>query len=211
MIPTFTLGKPAALIEMSMGRNISFDPQFRISMEGKPWSFVFWLRYKVPLKSKFQFTGGIHPAFSFKPVKVTSGETTEEVMTVRRYLAGEIVPNYFISKNTSIGIYYLYSHGIDKHAVNNTHFLTINAGFNHIGTGTNFYLKFYPQLYYLNTANTYGYYFTYTLTLAHNKLPFSVSSLINKAIETHIKGSDDFVWNISLTYTFNKNYIPRRA
>ena len=41
-IPTFSLGDPAALFLLSVGKErISFDPEFRFSREGKPWTFIF--------------------------------------------------------------------------------------------------------------------------------------------------------------------------
>jgi hypothetical protein len=43
LIPTFSLGKPAALFDLTAGRGkLSFEPQFRFSLEGKPWTFFFW-------------------------------------------------------------------------------------------------------------------------------------------------------------------------
>jgi hypothetical protein len=47
-IPSFTLGKPAVIFDVAMGtRKLSFESQFRFSLEGKPWSFLFWWRYKL--------------------------------------------------------------------------------------------------------------------------------------------------------------------
>jgi len=38
----FTLGKPAAIFDLSVGNErLAFEPQFRFSLEGKPWSFIF--------------------------------------------------------------------------------------------------------------------------------------------------------------------------
>ena len=45
-----------------------------------------------------------------------------------------------------------------------------------------------------------------TLTLAMRNFPLSVSSLINKTIQTNIPIGNDFLWNVSLIYTFNKKY-----
>lgn len=36
-IPTFSLGKPAVIFDLSVGKRLSFDPQFRFALEGKPW------------------------------------------------------------------------------------------------------------------------------------------------------------------------------
>lgn len=48
IIPSFSLGKPALMFELSMGtEKFHSDPQFRFAMEGKPWAFVFWWRYQM--------------------------------------------------------------------------------------------------------------------------------------------------------------------
>ena len=37
LIPTFSLGKPATIIELNAGgEHLTFEPQFRISLEGQP-------------------------------------------------------------------------------------------------------------------------------------------------------------------------------
>ena len=47
LIPSFTLGKPATLIDLVTRKaELSFEPQFRVGLDGKPWSFVFWGRYR---------------------------------------------------------------------------------------------------------------------------------------------------------------------
>jgi hypothetical protein len=41
-VPNLTLGKPAAIFDLSMGkRNLTFEPQLRFALEGRPWSFLF--------------------------------------------------------------------------------------------------------------------------------------------------------------------------
>ncbi len=38
LLPMFTLGKPAAIFDLSVGNSrLAFEPQFRFSLEGKPW------------------------------------------------------------------------------------------------------------------------------------------------------------------------------
>ena len=68
-------------------------------------------------------------------------------------------------------------------------------------------MKFAPQIYYLSIGKSDGYYYTATLTLAKKNSPFSISFLFNKVIETEIKASKDFVWNVSLIYSFNNKYV----
>ena len=208
-IPTFSLGKPAVIFDLSMGRRLSFDPQFRFSLEGKPWSFLFWGRYKIVKPDRFSFNLGSHLGLSFKTLKESTNGVTMETITAKRYLAGELSPNYFLTKDIGIGMYYLYSRGIDDGTTRNTNFLTLNTNFSDIRLTKQFYMKFTPQVYYLKMDQQDGFYFTSALTLANRKFPLSISSVINKIIQTKITAGQNFVWNVSLIYTFNKKYVGR--
>jgi hypothetical protein len=206
-IPNLTLGKPAVIFDMSVGRRLSFEPQFRFALEGKPWSFVFWWRYELVNTGKLQFKIGGHPAFSFKTVIDTMNGASEESIVTTRYLAGELAPGYWIAKNVRIGIYYLYARGIEKVITRNTHQLAFQGGFSNIKLTNQFYMRINPQIYYLNMDGNDGFYVTTVLTLAKQNFPLTVSSLFNKTIQTDIPAGDDFLWNISLIYTFNKRYV----
>jgi len=71
-IPTFSLSKPAVIFDLSVGNRLSFEPQFRFSLEGKPWSFLFWWRYKLLKKDRFSMNLGTHLGLSFKTVTETT-------------------------------------------------------------------------------------------------------------------------------------------
>ena len=207
-IPTFSLGKPAAIFDMSAGRKLTFEPQFRFALEGKPWSFIFWCRYKLVNTNKLWLTVGAHPAILFKTITVTTDGVSNEYIRAQRNLAAEISPNYYLSRNISVGMYYLYGYSLESFAIRNTHFLTLNANFSNIRLPKNFYMKFNPQIYYLNMDKLDGFYCSSVFTLARKNFPVSISSLINKAIETDIQ-SKDFVWNVSLIYSFSHEYLKR--
>jgi len=210
LVPTFTLGKPAAIFDLSMGKKkLYFEPQLRFALEGKPWSFLFWWRYRLLNKNKMAVTLGAHPAMNFKTEAWSENGVSKNAIVTRRYLAGELVPNYFVSKNISVGLYYLYSHCFDQGTAANTHFLTINSNFSHIKLIDDVYLRFTPQFYYLNQDGKDGFYFTSAFTVARAKFPLSVQSIINKTIQTEVPGSENFVWNISLIYSFNKSYVEK--
>jgi len=208
-IPTFTLGKPAIIFDMSVGRRLSFDPQMRFALEGKPWSFLFWWRYKLLNTSKIHLIVGGHPALSFSTKTLLVNGVSQETITANRYVAGELSPNYFLTKNISIGMYYLYSRGIEKYITQNTHFITINSNFSNIRLSDQFFIRFNPQVYYLIMDEKDGYYCTASLGLAIRNFPLSISALFNKSIMTNITANQDFIWNLSFTYVFNKKYVER--
>lgn len=207
LLPTFSLGKPAAIFDLSVGGDkLSFDPQLRFALDGKPWAFIFWWRYKLLNNEKFRVRVGAHPAFMFRTIPViTDGENTE-VLEALRYVAGEFSPSYMLTNNISIGMYYLYGHGFQDNAVQNSHFLTINSNFSNIRLTEKFYMKFHPQLYYLRMDAEDGFYVTASLSLARKDFPLSVQTIVNQPITTTIPGGDKFVWNISLIYAFHREY-----
>lgn len=207
LIPSFSLGKPAVMFDMNVGsKKLTFEPFFRFGLDGKPWSFVFWGRYKAVNSPRFRMTVGAHPSYVFRSITELSNGAAAERIQVSRFVAMDLTPTFVISKSINAGIYYLYSHGLDKSSIQNTHFLTLNASFSDIRFGSQWYAKFNPQIYYLNQTGNDGFYFTYGLTLARRQFPISAQTILNKAIHTTIPGRD-LVWNVSLLYSFNKQYV----
>ncbi len=207
VIPTFSLGKPAAIFNLSVGnKRLSFEPEFRFALEGKPWSYLFWWRYKIVNHNKFKFNIGAHPAIAFRTITAEVNGVQTQVIQAQRFLAAELSPNYILTKNLSVGMYYLWGHGIDADATRNTHFLTINANFSSIKLPGQIALRFNPQVYYLKMDQYGGFYTSAGITVSKANLPVSISGFFNKVIKTDIKASQNFIWSLSLTYSFHHNY-----
>jgi len=207
-IPNLTLGKPAALFDVTIGgERLSFEPTFRFALEGKPWSFLFWWRYKLVESGKMHFTVGVHPAFSFKKMNVTKNGITSEDMVVRRYLAGELSPNYSVTKNINIGLYYLYSRGIESDISKNTNFINLRSTFSNINLTDQYFLRFSPQFYYLNIDKKDGVYFNLILSMNRKNFPLSVSAMANSAFKTNVTVKNDLLWNVSLVYSFANRFV----
>jgi hypothetical protein len=81
---------------------------------------------------KLQLSVGAHPAFLFKTRTLMVDSVSQEIMAADRYLAGELSPSYFLTKNISIGMYYLYGYGVEKDVIKNTHFLALRSNFSNI-------------------------------------------------------------------------------
>lgn len=212
LVPSFSLGRPAAMVLMSIGgKKFSFDPDIRFALDGKPWAFLFWARYKPFREGKFRMNTGVHLGLNHMTSTVNTGNLPFEAHIVRRYLAAELAPNYFVAKNISIGAYFLSSLGIDDGTVRNTHFITLNSNFSHIPLAKKVYLGVAPQVFYLSQDGSEGFFCTATFTLSKENFPLSISSTLNKELRSNIPGGKDFIWNLSLIYTFNKNYVPKPA
>lgn len=205
VIPSFSLGKPALMFELSVGgEKLSFDPQMRFSMQGKPWSFVFWWRYHLYESEKFRMRIGAHPAFLFADISYQKEGRSIESVEARRYLAGEIAPTFQVSKKVAIKPYLLAGHGFDE-GVHNSLYLTMITSFSDIGVTDHIRFAVVPQVFFLKMDHDHGYYFASSFNLSHNKLPLSLSSMFNYKIDSQI-ASKDFIWNVSLVYTFDKNF-----
>jgi hypothetical protein len=207
-IPSFSLGKPAIIFEPAVGnKRLSFEPQFRFALEGKPWSFIFVYKYKLINRSKFYLQIGGHiPAIIFSTQTVQKNGVTQDVIVSQRFLAAELIPNYTLSENVSIGMYLLRGHGFDEGGIRDSYYAGLRSTITNINLTKRIFFKINPQVYYLKTDDNDGTYFTNTLTLAIRNFPLSITNIINKAIQTDIPGKD-FDWNVSLVYSFDKNYV----
>jgi hypothetical protein len=210
IIPAFTLGDPAAFLDMRMGnKRLSFEPQFRYALEGRPWSLVFIYRYKAIIKPKFQLTFGGHlPGLNFITRPVTVNGIEENLSVARRFLAAEIIPTYKIKANISVGFYYLRGHAFQQHGPQNTNFLGLQGNFTKIKLVGKTYFSFNPQVFYLKVDAEDGFYVNATTTFGVRDFPITISSIVNKAIETEIP-TKDFDWNVSLIYTFDRSFVVK--
>lgn len=202
LVPSFSLGDPALLFDLKFIKGkFSFEPDMRFALEGKPWSFIFWFRYKAIQKERFSLRIGAHPAVNFRTITILRDGQEEEILESRRYVAAEIAPNYKISEKFSVGMYYLWGHGFDAGA-QRTHFIVLNTALSNLGIWNDFYVNLTPQIYHLRQDDLWGNYVVGIISLNKKNFPLSFSALFNQALETEILPEDDFTWSLSLIYSF---------
>jgi hypothetical protein len=203
IVPTFSLNSPAAVINLSWRKKkLSFEPDIRLVPDGSKGGLLFWLRYRLVDNKKFSLRVGAHPAFSFIRREVTDNNVSSEITEMLRFVAFEVVPNYKIKPNWSVGAMYLQGHGLQSHGPQNTHVLFLNSSISNIKVGGDFRLHIIPVIYFLDVDGNFGKYFTATEILSNTKWPFSIQSSINKTISSNLPGNKDFMWNVGLTYSF---------
>jgi hypothetical protein len=211
IIPTFSLNSPAVLIQLSWRKNkFSIDPDIRLSLDAKKGSMVFWFRYHAIEKKKFKLRVGAHPAFNLQIREIISNGSTSEITQMRRFIAWELTPNYQIKKHWGVGIYYLQANGLQKDGPRTSHFVNLNTSISDLNVGGNFRLTLIPAVYYLYLDGYHGNYFTATGILSHTKFPFSFQSDINKTFSSNLPGNKDFMWNVSIRYSFKKSLLAKR-
>lgn len=208
LIPAFSLGDPAVIATIyTGGKRLSFEPEFRYSLEGKPWSFIFIWRYKLLRKENFQLTLGTHlPALNFISGMANTNGGQQEIIKARRFFpVAEMSPNYWINKNVSVGLYYQYAYGLEKELARHTNFISLRTNLGNIRLAGPYHLKMNPQVYYLRMDKNEGFYVTSNLAFARSSFPLSFSTAINRALQSDIAGRK-FDWNVSLVYSFNTIY-----
>ena len=207
LIPSFTLGRPAVLFDLSMGKGRwSFDPMLRFGMDGKPWALIFWGRYKVFDAPKFKMSIGAHPSVVFRDVTLTTNTGIERsYLNAQRYFAWEATPTYFPNKKIGFGISYLGSKGLTKDIIQTTTFVAFRSIMPHIDLSKNYYLSFIPQVFYLKMDKIDGTYASAIVGISKKNFPINVSTIMSKKIKSDI-GGDAFVWNLQLNYNINNKY-----
>jgi hypothetical protein len=200
-IPAFTLDKPAATLDASIRRGgFSASPQFRVGLDGTPWSFLCWGRYRLLDGERLRVSVGAHPALAFRTATVSVNGVAREVVAARRSAAAELSPSYALSRNVSVGTYYVYSHGLDADETRHTHVVAARAGLANLRLPARFVARLDPQVYYLRMDDRDGTYLNSRVTVAKRDLPVSISGIVNRPIRTNIPRGGAFLWNVGLNY-----------
>lgn len=206
-LPNLTLGKPALIIYLSFGRNLRFEPEFRLGLNAKPWMLIFWWRYDLANTDKLFIKMRVNTTIVFNTMQVTTNNVSHDMMGASRTLTLDMASSYWLVKNIGIGPYYLYTYGVEEYAIKNTHLLGLKCSFLNLNLTDQFFMGFNPMVYFLNMDKNHGYYVNATLTLAKRNFPLSVSALVNKTIRSEIPIGENLLWNVCLIYSFSKNYV----
>ena len=208
-IPNLTLGKPAIILDMKLGRKLTFEPQFRFALEdGKPWAMVFWWRYYHTVSNKLKVTYSTNYSFSYKSIdSYTSPGTSRNLIRTTRYLVGAIEPNYRINKYIGVGMYFFYNYGIESFITKNTYMVSFRPIFSNIPITKNVVATVAPEIYSLIMDKNNGVFLNSRFLISKKNFPLAISGLINKPLKSSIPSEYDFLWNVGLNYTFNKKFV----
>ena len=200
LVPALTLGRPAAIVDLGVRkRNLSFEPQLRFALDGKPWSFLLWGRYRAVTRENFSLTLGGHPAYSFRRTPAGTNGVSRDLIEVWRYAAGEITPTWTLSSRARAGGYYLYSHGVDRGAPPHTHLVAARAYLADIGVGGNFVVQATPQFYFLRTNGQNGTYLSASAAFGRRGSPWSITTIVNQPVKSDVVRGQAFLWNLGVT------------
>lgn len=171
---------------------------------------VFWGRYKVLTGNKFTLDVRANHSLSFKTITGTTSGTPPEYIRASRYVASVISPNYQFNKYLGVGMYLFYTRGIEKYITRNTYMVSFRPGISNIPIMKDIVARVGPDLYYLKMDDQDGMFLNTILSITKKDFPLSVSALINKTLKSNIPSDSNFLWNVSLIYSFNKEYMEVR-
>lgn len=200
LFPNLMLGKPATIINLTVGKkHIFFEPELRWRLNGEPWSYIFWLRYRPKRTENFSWHVGVHPSYVLRSTQMIINGKTENRWVSQRYLAGEFVPVWHHSSKFSVGLHLLASKGLDPYAIQKSTYISLQPRFPNIGISKNYYLGFFPQIFHLSLEDKKGVYYSQMLSINRKKLPVYVSTIFTYLLKSTIAG-DNVVWNVGLNY-----------
>lgn len=201
LFPNLSLGKPAAILNFVLGKKtISFEPELRWRLNGNPWSYIFWVRYRPKKTEHFSWHIGAHPSYVVRDNDVTVNGLVTHRWVAQRNVAGEIVPVWHYSSKFSMGLHFLYSRGLDKaYGSQKNVYLSLQPRFPKIDLSQKYYLGFFPQVFHLQLDDKQGTYYSQMVSFNQKNLPFYISSIMTYKIKSTIAGNN-FIWNIGLNY-----------
>lgn len=200
-IPTSVLRKPTATVDMSVRRGgFSVDPQFRFGLDGTPRTFLVRGRYRLVDRERLGVSVGAFPMLAFRSATVSVNGVAKQVVMAQHFAAGELIPNYALSRNVSVGTYYMYSHGLDADATRHTHVVAARASLANLRLPARFVARLDPQVHYVRLDDRDGVYLNSHVSLAKRELPVSISAMVNRAVRTSVPRVGGCLWNVSLNY-----------
>ena len=146
---------------MRIGKGkFTFDPELRFATTGKPWDFVFRWQYRVLQTDKFRLRAALNSVLNFVTSSVTEDGDPRDAIEARRFIGGQILPEYSLTKNLNIGLLFLYARGIEESTLDNLNFIVFTAGLSDIEVSDEWTVALNSQVYYLKIDEKSGTYFS---------------------------------------------------
>jgi hypothetical protein len=101
-------------------------------------------------------------------------------MVAQHFAAGELSPSYSLSRNVSVGTYYLYRHGLDADVTRHTQLVAARADVANLGLPARFVARLDPQVCYLRMDDWDGIYLNSRVTWRSGICPRSFARFIGE-------------------------------
>ena len=201
LFPNLSLGKPAGILNLVVGKkNIFFEPELRWRLNGNPWSYIFWMRYRPKRTAQFSWHIGAHPSYVMRDNDATLKGLAVNRWVAQRNVAAEIVPVWHYSPKFSVGLHVLVSKGLDTaYGTQKSLYISLQPRFPNISLSEKYYLGFFPQVFHLTLDAHEGTYYSQMVSFNKKNSPLYITSILTYKIKSTIAGNA-FIGNIGLNY-----------
>ncbi len=203
LFPNLSFGKPATVINLSVGKKgLFFEPELRWGLNGKPWSYIFWLRVRPKRTTHFGYHFGAHPSYIIRESTITINGIDEKRYISQRYFAVEVVPVWYKSSKFAMAFHVLASKSLDpNYGIQRSKYISLQPRWPHISLSKKYYLSFFPQVFHLILDDKSGNYYSHLVSFNKNNSPIGLTSVFTYKINSTIPG-DNVVWNVGLNIKF---------
>lgn len=197
-IPAFSLGKPAIIASISLGKNrFSYNPTLAYGLDLRPWFIDNWLNYKIIAKPAFELTAGFNISTFGNKYNLPEGSIWE----AQRYFAYALTGVCKTSPNSSLTFAYWNDNGQEKGTIKG-HFFNFIGEKSDINIGKSVLLSAAVQLFYINyDGSNDGLFVSPRISSSLRNVPFSIFFQATQALSSNISPFPGFKWNIGLAYT----------
>ena len=197
-IPAFSFDNPLAIGFLSLKKKrFSYEPDFALGLNGKPWITNHWFRLIILKTSVIIVRTGINPFLFFESERIPSGD---ERIHVQRNITFELATEHQLSKKWSLTLTYRYNNGNDGGL--SGHFYDASGSLSGIVISKMISIDLKPQLFYFDLTGKFDGLFTSgSIYILHQQLPISIYFQAVLPLWTSFEGNH-FNWNTGLVYSF---------
>ncbi|MEP7322188.1 MAG: hypothetical protein ABI761_09720, partial [Saprospiraceae bacterium] len=202
-IPAFSFDSPILIGSLTLNtKKLTYQPDFSIGLNGKPWMINHWIRYTIVENQKFKFYAGMNPSLFFKNEFIDSHM---EILHAHRNFTIELAGARNISKRVNLILTYLHIKAFDPGTLSGDFVdLSVPILWNRVLKYFEIHLK--PQVFYFDfEGNMNGIYTSNTISIAHpfvrNKISLSAYLQGVQPVKTDFPGNT-FKWNAGFRFDF---------
>ena len=216
LIPLFSLGEPATVIDLSFGNDrLSFDPSFSFELNGlKPWILDFRWNYKIIKQEKYLVNLGLFlPGLFFRNTTFEKNGDQLEGVFIWRSIVSTLNLSYSFSDKFSLGIFYFRPFPIEQIDPNQPRrgsVLSIKSSLRNLKISESIKINWNPELYFPKIDEKSGIFVAQNILIEFKNFPLSISSNMNKAIDFGNFTGKEFDWNVGINYSFNNTFAKKK-
>jgi hypothetical protein len=197
-VPAFSLGKPALMTTLAIKKGrFTFNPEYNISWDARPWVINEWFRYLIPHKKSYYQIGVNFSQFFVDK----ENEMNQITSKMNRYMSAEAIFGTSFNEHVGVRFTYWLSGSLDFDGVKSGHFILASLPISKLGASEGLNVNFTPNLFYINNTIPFKGIFTSLIAnVGYNRIPIR---LFGQAVQP-IRADDSahFNWNFGMNYSF---------